>query len=80
MPQLPSHRDTAFADEVGVGVKAGPDGAGVTVGEPREHRDRDRTPSSKNESLARPTEPRSSKKRMRMAVERSPSSITTRIE
>ena len=37
------HRDTAFADEVGVGVKAAPDGAGVTVGEPREHRDRDRT-------------------------------------
>jgi hypothetical protein len=33
----------AFADEVGVGVKVGPDGAGVTVGEPREHRDRDRT-------------------------------------
>jgi hypothetical protein len=33
----------AFADEVGVGVKVGPDGAGVTVGEPREYRDRDRT-------------------------------------
>ena len=37
------HRDTAFADEVGVGVRPAPDGAGVTVGEPREHRDRDRT-------------------------------------
>jgi hypothetical protein len=36
-------RDTRLSDEVGVGVKAGPDGAGVTVGEPREHRDRDRT-------------------------------------
>jgi hypothetical protein len=33
------------ADEVGVGVHAGPVGGGVTVGEPREHRpvDRDRT-------------------------------------
>jgi hypothetical protein len=35
----------AFADEVGVGVKAGPAGAGVTVGESPDNRavDRDRT-------------------------------------
>jgi hypothetical protein len=33
----------AFADEVGVGVHAGPVGAGVTVGQPRDDRDRERT-------------------------------------
>jgi hypothetical protein len=33
----------ALADEVGVGVRAGPVGAGVTVGEPHDqYRDRDR--------------------------------------
>jgi hypothetical protein len=32
-----------FADEVGVGVRAGPVGAGVTVGQPRDDRDRERT-------------------------------------
>ena len=32
----------AVADEVGVGIKAGPDGAGITVGEPRD-REHDRT-------------------------------------
>jgi hypothetical protein len=32
----------AFADEVGVGVHAGPVGGGVTVGESHEYRDRDR--------------------------------------
>ena len=33
---------SAFADEVGVGVHAGPVGGGVTVGESHEYRDRDR--------------------------------------
>ncbi|MGX9429900.1 MULTISPECIES: hypothetical protein [Bradyrhizobium] len=33
----------ALAEDVGVGVQAGPVGGGVTVGEPRDHRDRDRT-------------------------------------
>jgi hypothetical protein len=32
----------ALADEVGVGVRAGPVGGGVTVGESHEYRDRDR--------------------------------------
>jgi hypothetical protein len=33
----------ALAEEVGVGVRAGPVGTGVTIGEPRDYRDRDRT-------------------------------------
>ncbi|MDI4233624.1 hypothetical protein AAFX91_33615 [Bradyrhizobium sp. 31Argb] len=35
----------ALAEDVGVGVgvQAGPVGGGVTIGEPRDHRDRDRT-------------------------------------
>jgi hypothetical protein len=33
----------ALAEDVGVGVQAGPVGGGVTIGETRDHRDRDRT-------------------------------------
>jgi len=33
----------ALADDVGVGVRVGPVGGGVTVGESHEYRDRDRT-------------------------------------
>lgn len=33
----------ALAEDVGVGVRAGPVGGGVTIGEPRDYHDRDRT-------------------------------------
>ncbi|WP_454624819.1 hypothetical protein [Bradyrhizobium cenepequi] len=33
----------ALAEDVGVGVRAGPVGGGVTIGESRDYRDRDRT-------------------------------------
>jgi hypothetical protein len=33
----------ALADEVGIGIRTGPAGGGVTVGESHEYRDRDRT-------------------------------------
>jgi hypothetical protein len=44
----------AFADEVGVGVHAGPVGAGVTVGQPRDDRDRERTTVIKEHEPADP--------------------------